>query len=33
MDHGVIVENVPKEQFFTNPGARAEAFLSKLLSH
>jgi glutamate/aspartate transport system ATP-binding protein len=33
MDHGSIVENVPKEHFFTNPGARAQAFLSKLLSH
>jgi glutamate/aspartate transport system ATP-binding protein len=33
MDHGVIVENLPKETFFTNPGARAQAFLSKLLSH
>jgi glutamate/aspartate transport system ATP-binding protein len=33
MDHGVIVENVPKEKFFSNPGVRAQAFLSKLLSH
>jgi glutamate/aspartate transport system ATP-binding protein len=33
MDHGSIVENVPKDQFFTAPGTRAQAFLSKLLSH
>lgn len=33
MDHGNIIENVPKEQFFTEPGVRAQAFLSKLLSH
>lgn len=33
MDHGSIVENAPKEQFFTAPGTRAQAFLSKLLSH
>jgi glutamate/aspartate transport system ATP-binding protein len=33
MDNGSIIEDVPKEQFFTAPGVRAQAFLSKLLSH
>ena len=33
MDEGCILEDAPKEQFFTAPGVRAQAFLSKLLSH
>jgi glutamate/aspartate transport system ATP-binding protein len=33
MDHGKIIENVPKDTFFTSPGERAQAFLSKLLAH
>jgi len=33
MDHGAIIEDVPKETFFSSPGVRAQAFLSKLLSH
>jgi glutamate/aspartate transport system ATP-binding protein len=34
MDHGQIVEDRPKEEFFKNPGTdRAQQFLSKILSH
>jgi glutamate/aspartate transport system ATP-binding protein len=33
MDQGCILEDCPTEQFFTASGARAQAFLSKLLSH
>jgi glutamate/aspartate transport system ATP-binding protein len=33
MDHGVVAEDAPKDRFFTAPGPRAQAFLSKLLSH
>jgi glutamate/aspartate transport system ATP-binding protein len=33
MDEGSIVEDCPTEQFFTASGPRAQAFLSKLLSH
>lgn len=34
MDHGQIVEDRPKEDFFKSPGTdRAQQFLSKILSH
>jgi glutamate/aspartate transport system ATP-binding protein len=33
MDQGSILEDCPTEQFFTKSGARAQAFLSKILSH
>jgi glutamate/aspartate transport system ATP-binding protein len=34
MDKGEIVENAPKEEFFSKPrSARAQMFLSKTLSH
>jgi glutamate/aspartate transport system ATP-binding protein len=34
MDQGEIIEDSPKEQFFSAPGSeRAQAFLSKILSH
>ena len=33
MDQGCILEDAPTEQFFTASGARAQAFLSKLLAH
>jgi glutamate/aspartate transport system ATP-binding protein len=33
MDQGSILEDCPTEQFFTAAGARAQAFLSKILSH
>ncbi len=33
MDQGCILEDSPKEKFFTAPGVRAQAFLSKILSH
>jgi glutamate/aspartate transport system ATP-binding protein len=34
MDHGEIVEDRPKTDFFSSPGTdRAQQFLSKILSH
>ena len=33
MDQGSILEDCPTEQFFTKSGTRAQAFLSKILSH
>jgi glutamate/aspartate transport system ATP-binding protein len=33
MDQGSILEDCPTEEFFTKAGARAQAFLSKILSH
>ena len=33
MDQGSILEDCPTEQFFTRSGTRAQAFLSKILSH
>jgi glutamate/aspartate transport system ATP-binding protein len=34
MDHGRIVEDVPKEDFFGRPQSeRAQEFLSKILTH
>jgi glutamate/aspartate transport system ATP-binding protein len=34
MDKGEIVEDAPKEEFFSKPrSARAQLFLSKILSH